>query len=205
MEIGRLANGNEVIYFAATSERTVYSVEEMGGDKAMVRVFASDAGTPKNLGYPATTGVMNSPDNLAQDALGNIYIIEDSPNRGNIGGDIWFARDVDNDGVAESVDHFMSLVADGAEATGMIFNPKKPTEFIVAVQHPDSTDLNVYPEGQGDAMWVFDLKNVVPPVCNKKSRKSDDDDGYRGKRSNIRSCVKAKGFNFVKALKKTAK
>jgi len=165
MEVGKLANGNEVVYFAATSERTVYSVEELGAKGAMVRVFASDTGTPKNAGFPATTGVMNSPDNLAQDANGNIFIIEDAPNGSEVGGDIWFARDTDNDGVAESIDHFMSIKADGSEATGMIFNPTKPSQFVVSVQHPDSTDISVYEDGFGDALWVFDLSGVVAPTA----------------------------------------
>lgn len=213
MEVGQLNNGNAVIYFAATSERTVYSVEEYGDGNAMVRVFASDAATPKNLGFPATTAVMNSPDNLAQDALGNIYIIEDAPNGSNVGGDIWFARDTDGDGEAESIDHFMSIVADGAEATGMIFNPVDPTQFVVAVQHPDSTNLDVYPEGQGDALWLFDISNVVPPVCDSGAY-NDDDKSYRGygygygkhhKRRQLRSCSEAEDFNFVKKLERIAK
>ncbi|MBL4606738.1 MAG: DUF839 domain-containing protein [Pseudomonadales bacterium] len=164
MEVGHLANGNEVIYFAATSERTVYAVEETGKRNAIVRVFASDTGTPKNLGFPATTGVMNSPDNLAQDVNGNIFIIEDAPNGSEVGGDIWFARDTNNDGVAESIDHFMSIKTDGSEATGMIFNPTQPSQFVVSVQHPDSTATNVYEEGFGDALWEFDISGVVAPV-----------------------------------------
>ena len=182
MEVVRLANGHEAIYFAATSEATVYSVEIMENripgawarvglrwvwvpghverDKAMVRVFAS-AETPKNDGFDATSGVLNSPDNLAQDALGNIYIIEDSPNSSDTGGDIWFARDIDNDGQAESIDHFLSLRVDGSEATGMIFNPAFPEEFVVAVQHPDSTDLSNVPDGLGDSVWMFNL-SIIP-------------------------------------------
>jgi hypothetical protein len=160
-EVSTLASGNAVFYFAATSENRIYSVEELGGDSAFVRVFASGA-TPRNLGFLPTTGVLNSPDNLALDALGNIYIIEDAPNSDPIGGDIWFARDENNDGVAESLDHFMSIQADGSESTGMIFNPVNPTEFVVAVQHPDSTGIM---GDFGDAMWSFDLTNVVPPSC----------------------------------------
>lgn len=157
MEVGHLANGNEVIYFAATSENAIYSIEETGNGKAMVRLFASDSVTPKNVGFAATTGVMNSPDNLAQDVHGNIYIIEDNPNSSAVGGDIWFARDVNNDGVAESIDHFLSLRVGGSEATGMIFNPTNPYEFVVAVQHPASTDLDQVPAGLGDSIWSFDL------------------------------------------------
>ncbi|TXS96008.1 DUF839 domain-containing protein [Parahaliea maris] len=163
-EIGTLANGNEVLYFTATSESAVYSVEMDPNNKnvATVRVFASESDTPKNVGFLPTTGVINSPDNLAQDGLGNIYIIEDAPNGGSVGGDIWFVRDADGDGVAESVDHFLSIQVDGAEATGMVFNPAKPTEFVAAVQHPDTTGST---DGTGDALWKFDISGVVPPTC----------------------------------------
>ena len=166
MEVGTLASGETVIYFAATSEASVYSVIENGDGTAEVKVLVSDANTPKNLDFPGTTAVLNSPDNLAQDAYGNIFIIEDQPNGGDRGGDIWFARDADRDGVAESLDHFLSHVVDGAEATGMIFNPAKPDEFVVSIQPPDSTDLDLYDEDEamGDALWKFDLSDVfVPP------------------------------------------
>lgn len=153
-----LPNGNEILYFCATSERTVYSVEMRGQGGAKVGVLCSDAGTPKNLGEAPTTGVLNSPDNLAIDALGNIYVIEDAPNGSSTGGDIWLARDADNDGVAESLDHFLSLRVAGSEGTGMIFNPVVPTEFVVAVQHPTSTAIS---NGSlGDALWKFDLSGV---------------------------------------------
>lgn len=159
--VSRLANGNEVLYFAATSEATVYSVEMTDARNAVVREFASNANTPKNFGFPGTSGILNSPDNLALDGLGNVYIIEDSPNTtevGATGGDVWFARDVDSDGVAESIDHFLSLGVNQSEATGMIFNPRVPTEFAIAVQHPASTDLGSVPDGFGDAVWKGEIK-----------------------------------------------
>lgn len=195
MEVSKLANGREVFYFTATSEQAVYSVEIVSKDKVMVREFLSEKNTPKNLGFPATTGVLNSPDNLAQDALGNIYVIEDSPNGDNVGGDIWFARDTNNDGVAESLDHFMSIQVDGSEATGMIFNPADPTKFVVAVQHPDSTDLAKVPAGLGDAIWEFDLATTVPPVCegDKAYYKKWDHD----KRAYESTCTNARDYNFV--------
>jgi hypothetical protein len=202
MEIGRLANGREVIYFAATSERSIYSIEELKGSrgtKAMVRLAASDDATPKNLGFPATTGVMNSPDNLAQDALGNIYIIEDAPNGSSTGGDIWFMRDVNTDGVAESIDHFMSIQIAGSEATGMEFNPVEPTEFVVTVQHPDSTALDAnsdsIPDGFGDALWKFELDGVMPPPCQKKKR-------YWFGSS---TCVNDSGYYFIALLERAGK
>lgn len=165
IEVGQLSNDHEVVYFAATSERTVYSIEILSPTKAMVRVFADDQKTPKNAGFAPTTAVMNSPDNLETDALGNIYIIEDAPNGDVIGGDVWFARDINNDGVAESIHHFLSLGVNGAEHTGMEFNPASPTRFVMSVQHPTSTDLDVAPKGQGDAVWEFDIAGVVPPRC----------------------------------------
>ncbi len=167
MSIGRLANGNEVLYVAVTSESKVISIEILErtdrarpSGKCMVRTFVSETGTPKNLGFPATTGVLNSPDNISMDALGNVYVIEDAPNSSTVGGDIWFARDTNNDGVAESLDQFMSIRVGGSEATGMIFNPKVPSEFSVAVQHPSSTDLSTVPNGLGDAIWMFNVSNI---------------------------------------------
>lgn len=192
IEVGTLANGNEVLYFTATSEAAVYSVEMQRRNKAMVRVFLSDAETPKNAGFAPTTAVINSPDNLAQDALGNIYVIEDSPNSSDVGGDIWFAKDLDNDGVAESVYHFLSLQADGSESTGMIFNPAKPTEFVVSVQHPDSTDIAEVENGFGDALWKFDIADVVPPTCEKGEQQG-----------RVRTCT-INTARFVEALEKAA-
>jgi len=193
MEVGKLPNGNEMVYFTATSEATVYSIEIIDEVTAKVGILA-DASTPTNLGFPATTGFLNSPDNLAQDALGNIYIIEDAPNRSDVGGDIWFVRDADNDGVAESLDHFMSIQVDGSEATGMIFNPANPTEFVVAVQHPDSTNLDEVPDGFGDAVWKFDLTDVVPPRCAKEDRWSWK-----------KTCSNMAEYKFVKMLERADK
>jgi secreted PhoX family phosphatase len=181
MAISRLANGNEVVYIAVTSESSVISIEileERKGSqtrpsgKAIVRTLVNNAGTPKNLGFAPTTGVLNSPDNIALDALGNVYVIEDAPNGSSTGGDIWFVRDADNNGVAESLDHFMSIRVKGSEATGMIFNPANPLEFVVAVQHPDSTDLANVPKGLGDAVWMFNLTHVPNQDFVKKLSKA---------------------------------
>ncbi len=211
--ISRLANGNEVLYFTATSENAVYGIEETTNGP-FVRLLAqgpisrADSGniaqgpeTSSNLDFPATTAEMNSPDNLAIDSLGNIYIIEDSPNTSTVGadgGDIWFVRDTDNDGVAESVDHFLSLQVNRSEATGMIFNPVDPTKFVVAVQHPNSTNIVDYPDGFGDALWEFDVSGVQPPECtgprsqwmtfNQKTRRF------------VRACSTQRDYNAIDQL-----
>lgn len=194
--IGKLPNGNEAIYFAATSENSVYTIEETAGGP-IVRVLASPS-TPRNVGFQPTTGTISAPDNLAIDELGNIFIIEDSPNSGRVGGDIWFARDINSDGVAESLDHFLSLNVAGSEGTGMIFHPTDPSRFIVAIQHPTSTNLGAVPLGQGDAIVEFDLTKVVPPTCE-------------GPRTNwqtfnlltntwVRACSSSSDFNYVQQL-----
>lgn len=190
VEVGYLRNGNEVLYFNATSENSVYSVEELGSGKAMVRLAASPS-TPTNLGYAPTTGTISDPDNLAQDALGNIYVVEDKPNHDNIGGDIWYLRDADGDGVAESLDHFMSLQVKGAENTGMIFRPGHPTQFIINVQHPES--MGDETSGQGDATWLLDLKGVVPPPCLSN----------RDNEQQVKTCNDENETNFINSLIKT--
>ncbi len=168
MAVGRLRNGNEVLYVTTTSENKVISIEirenrrgrrATPSGRAIVRTFADNV-MPKNKGFDPTSGQLNSPDNLAIDALGGIYIIEDAPNGSLTGGDIWYARDTNNNGVAESLDHFMSIRVAGSEATGMIWNPEILTEFAVAVQHPASTDLDNVPDGLGDAVWLFDVSGV---------------------------------------------
>lgn len=171
MEMGRLANGNEVMFFAATSETTVYSVEMLPGNTATVRVFAS-GGTPKNVGFPGTTGTLGSPDNLATDPLGNVYIIEDAPNGSSTGGDVWFVRDVDDNGEGESLDHFLSIRVDGSEATGMEWSPVKPFEFVINVQHPDSADLDAVPGGFGDALWLFDVSGAPEKPLLRQMRQT---------------------------------
>jgi len=195
VEVGYLSNKNEVLYFVATEEQAVYSVEELGGNRAMVRLAADD-NTDKNVGYLSTTGDVSSPDNLAQDALGNIYVVEDWPNGDVNGGDIWFLRDTNSDGVAESLDHFMSLQVKGAENTGMIFNPANPAQFIINVQHPESTGDAV--NGQGDSTWLIDITDVLAPPCIRdEDRYGDRDESYD---SHNNSCRNEVNNNFIKKL-----
>lgn len=157
VEVGVLANGNEVLYFTATAEHVVYSVEMVAPQRCIVREFARAGKTPRNLGFAATSASLQSPDNLAQDALGNIYLLEDAAAGSGEGGDVWFVRDTNGDGVAESLDQLLSLRVHGAEATGMVFDPVNPARFVISVQHPSSTGMVGATTGFGDAIWQFDL------------------------------------------------
>jgi hypothetical protein len=159
LDKNRLANNNECLYFTATSENTVYGIELTGSNTATVRTFCNfntinlatgaDVNPLQNDPYTSpgsANPVFSSPDNLAVDHFGNVYVIEDGePN----GGDIWKCIDADRDGVAEGMGIFVSLGISGSEPTGMIWHPTNPYRFIVNVQHPASGN---------DATWQFDTR-----------------------------------------------
>ena len=83
----------------------------------------------------------------------------------------------------------------------MIFNPAKPTQFVVSVQHPSSTDLGLVPHGFGDALWAFDLKDIVAPPCKPSH-------GFRGhgwdRDRDVQVCAKDNG-KFVRELERAAR
>ena len=81
-----------------------------------------------------------SPDNLASDPQGNLWIVED-----NEPADIWVAGpDRDGDGVADSVSLFATLTTLGAEGTGIYFPPTMPNTLMVNVQHAaDGNDMTL--------------------------------------------------------------
>lgn len=131
LEVKTLKNGRQMLFVATTTNHKVFSID-LHDDT--VKLFASrdtkDMATGKPVGTPFT-----NPDNLAIDADGNIYIVEDQP--GGIE-DIWFAKDENNDGVAEAIGKWASLSTVGAESTGLYFDPFRPNAAYVNVQHPDS-------------------------------------------------------------------
>ncbi|MEZ6037121.1 MAG: DUF839 domain-containing protein [Planctomycetota bacterium] len=158
MDFNVLASGNQCLYFTATSENTIYSIELTSASTCVVRHFVDydtinlatgqDVNPSQNDPYTSAGSgtVLASPDNISVDAFGNVYIIEDGePN----GGDIWKAVDADKDGVAEAMGLFVSLGISGSEPTGMIWDPSNPYRFIVNVQHPASGN---------DATWAFDTR-----------------------------------------------
>jgi len=131
LEIKTLKTGKQQLYMATTTHHKVFSIDLSHN---RVKLFVSrdtlDMATRKPVGAPFT-----SPDNLAIDADGNLYIVEDQE-----GGkqDTWFAKDGDNDGVAEAIGKWASLTTVGAEASGLYFDPFNPDLAYINVQHPTS-------------------------------------------------------------------
>jgi len=124
-------HGRQLLFVATTTNHKVFAID-LGRNK--VSLFASRDTPDLATGLPVGNTFAN-PDNLAIDADGNIYIVEDQP-----GGveDIWFTVDKDNDGVAEGVAKWASLSTVGAESTGLYFDRQRPDLAYVNVQHPDS-------------------------------------------------------------------
>jgi hypothetical protein len=131
MEIKTLKNGKQMLFVATTTHHKVFSIDL---SRDTVRLFASRNTPDMATGQPVGSTFTN-PDNLAIDADGNLYIVEDQP-----GGveDIWFAQDKNNDGVAEAIGKWASLSTVGAESSGLYFDTFKPNVAYVNVQHPDS-------------------------------------------------------------------
>jgi hypothetical protein len=83
-----------------------------------------------------------NPDNLAIDNDNNIYIIEDR--NGGVDDDIWFARDLNQDGdltdPGEGIGRWASNGTPGSEFTGLYFDPMNKRRAWVNIQHPSSNN-----------------------------------------------------------------
>ena len=165
LEIKTLANGNQILYFTTTdSDNDGNSANGRGRvysfnlSTSEVKLFA-DSNTLNLATGLAAGSAFKNPDNLAIDAEGNIYIVEDQD-----GGveDVWFAKDADNDGVAESISKWISLTTAGAESTGLYFDKFDPNKAYINVQHPtdgiDRTIMLTATPAQvpvPSAVWLF--------------------------------------------------
>lgn len=165
LEIKTLGDGTQILYFATTDSDNdgnsangrgrVYSFNTSTQE---VKLFADNSTVDLATGAPVGT-TWSNPDNLAIDADGNIYVIEDQD-----GGraDIWFARDTNNDGVADAVGKWASLSTVGAEPTGLYFDPFNPNVAYLNVQHPSSgvdrlLQISTVPEPQSLALLLGGL------------------------------------------------
>lgn len=134
LEIRTVADGSQLLYFAATTNDKTFSIKLADGGSATVQLAVSQA-TIDMATQGAVGNAFNSPDNLAIDAEGNIYIVEDQPAGA---ADIWFLLDGNGDGIAESIGRWASLSTLGAEPTGLYFDPFRPNVAYVNVQHAGS-------------------------------------------------------------------
>lgn len=146
LELQTLKGGTELLYFATTDS----DVNGNGGDGTS-RVYALNLATTevKLFAAPQTIdlatglavgGGLRNADNLAIDAEGHIYIVEDR--NGGVDDDIWFANDVNQDGdlldEGEGLARWASNGTQGSEFTGLYFDLKNPNLAYVHIQHPSS-------------------------------------------------------------------
>jgi hypothetical protein len=131
LEIKTLDDGSQLLFVATTTTNDVWTIDL--GTSNIKRFL--DRNTINEASGAAVGTQLTSPDNLAIDAEGNIYVIEDQA-AGNA--DIWFARDADNDGVAESMGRWASMSTLGAEPTGLYFDINDPNVAYVNIQHTAS-------------------------------------------------------------------
>jgi secreted PhoX family phosphatase len=129
-------HGAEYLYVTTTTTHEVY---RLALDTRTIGVFADRATT--DVATAAAVGsAWANPDNLAIDHDGNIYVIEDRS--GGVDDDIWFARDVNQDGdltdPGEGVARWASNGTLGSEFTGLYFDPTDKRRAWVNIQHPDS-------------------------------------------------------------------
>lgn len=149
-------NGEEILYWAATSERKVYGMNLATGtvfEAVSIDTPDSTNGTGIGPGSGSTYG-LTSPDNLeftyGPDGELQLFVIEDQNP-----GDIWMATDSDGDGVMDVIDLFASLGPFGSEPTGFIADPRGG--FLVSIQHP--ADGN-------DALWrIYEASPVPVPAA----------------------------------------
>jgi secreted PhoX family phosphatase len=138
--------GNHTLYVAITSENRVLAIHlapEAPGRPG--QVFVSDYVRP---GVNATAE-FSSPDNLALDQAGNLYITEDpggsSANGKTQGDDVWFAPfNPASARQAQSILRFLSITDCDAEPTGVYVSPSGKTLFL-DIQHRggDGQDLTL--------------------------------------------------------------
>jgi uncharacterized protein len=134
LDMQHSANG-EILYVATTTDHEVYAVNLTTNS---VSLFANRSTIDLATGL-AVGSAFTNPDNIAIDADGNIYVVEDQPG-GNA--DIWFGKDLNKDGdltdSGEGLARWMSLSTKGSEPTGLYFDVFNPSVAYINVQHADS-------------------------------------------------------------------
>jgi hypothetical protein len=129
-------NGVEYLYVATTTTNEVY---RLNLEADTISVFADQNSTDLATVAPVGGG-LSSPDNLAIDHDGTIYIVEDR--NGGTDDDIWLAKDLNEDGdltdPGEGIGRWASNGTPGSEFTGLYFDPTNKRRAWVNIQHPAS-------------------------------------------------------------------
>jgi secreted PhoX family phosphatase len=128
--------GREYLYMTTTTTHETYRIDLKNQS---ISVFANRNTIDLATGMPVGSALA-SPDNLALDHEGNIYIIEDRA--GGVDDDIWFAKDLNKDGdlndPGEGIGRWASNGTPGSEFTGLYFDPFDKRRAWVNIQHPTS-------------------------------------------------------------------
>ncbi len=128
--------GRQYLYVTTTTTNQVYRLDL---HNSTIDVFADRSTVDLATGAPVGAALA-SPDNLAIDRDGNIYIVEDRG--GGVDDDIWFARDLNQDGdlldAGEGIGRWASNGTLGSEFTGLYFDPRNKRRAWVNIQHPAS-------------------------------------------------------------------
>lgn len=135
LQIQRIGD-REYLYVTTTTTHETYRLDLK---RQVISVFANRNSIDLATGAAVGSAFAN-PDNLAIDAEGNIYIIEDR--NGGVDNDIWFANDLNLDGdlldAGEGLARWASNGTVGSEFTGLYFDPKNKRRAWVNIQHPAS-------------------------------------------------------------------
>ena len=128
--------GREYLYVTTTTTNEVYRLDLQA---KKISVFTNRSTIDLATGA-AVGSAFASPDNLALDNEGNVYIIEDR--NGGSDDDIWFAKDLNMDGdlldAGEGIGRWASNGTIGSEFSGLYFDPFNDDRAWVNIQHPDS-------------------------------------------------------------------
>lgn len=129
-------HGREFLYMTTTTTNETYRLDLQNN---RITVFADRNTVDLATGLPVGSAFA-SPDNVAIDHDGNIYIIEDR--NGGVDDDIWFARDLNKDGdlsdAGEGLARWASNGTPRSEFTGLYFDPTNKRRAWVNIQHPAS-------------------------------------------------------------------
>lgn len=130
------SRGRDYLYVTTTTTNEVYRLDLQA---KRISVFVNR--NTIDLATGAAVGsALASPDNVALDNDGNIYVVEDRG--GGVDDDIWFAKDLNGDGdlldTGEGIGRWASNGTLGSEFTGLYFDPFNDDRAWVNIQHPAS-------------------------------------------------------------------